>query len=122
MAKNRLYLVLCAVFAGAVNGLLGTGGGIALVFFLQRYLKNEDGAFKSAVALTLFCTLLMSAASVCVYLIRGSVRISDCLPYLVPSLLGGITGALIFSKIKPSVLNVIFSLLVLWAGIRMLLL
>lgn len=120
MVKKRLPIIMCALLAGAVNGLLGTGGGVILVLYLGRLFKDKDDAFKSAVAVTLLCTFFMSAVSAAVYLFRQNVSFSESLPYLLPSVLGGAAGALIFSKIKPSVLNVIFSLLVLWAGIRML--
>lgn len=118
---EKKRLILFAVLAGAVNGLLGTGGGVVLVLYLSRVFKGKDDALKSAVAVTLLCTLLMSAVSAAVYLLRGSVTLSDALPFLPAALIGGLLGALIFSKIKPSVLNLIFSLLVLWAGVRMLL-
>ncbi len=120
MEKKRLWIILFAILAGAVNGLLGTGGGVVLVLCLGRLLKNEEGALKSAIAITLLCTFFMSAVSAAIYLLRGNVTFSDSLPYLLPSVLGGAAGALIFSKIKPSALNTVFSLLVLWAGIRML--
>lgn len=118
---EKKRLILFSVLAGAVNGLLGTGGGVVLVLYLSRVFKGKEDALKSAVAVTLLCTLLMSAVSAAVYILRGSVTLSDALPFLPAALIGGLLGALIFSKIKPSVLNLIFSLLVLWAGVRMLL-
>ncbi len=120
MEKKKFSIILYAILAGAVNGLLGTGGGVVLVLYLSKLFKGKDGAFKAAIAITLLCTFLMSASSALIYTLRGSVGLSDSLPYLLPALLGGLAGALIFSKIKPSVLNTVFSLLVLWAGIRML--
>ena len=109
-----------SVLAGAVNGLLGTGGGVVLVLYLGHLFKEKKDGFKAAVAITLLCTFFMSLSSTAVYLLRGNVTFSDSLPYLIPSVLGGLAGAFIFSKIKPSALNTVFSLLVLWAGIRML--
>lgn len=39
-----MLLLFCAVglLAGTINGLIGTGGGIAIVFFLSKiYAKNS---------------------------------------------------------------------------------
>ena len=120
MTKDRISAIFFAVLAGAVNGVLGTGGGIVLVLYLRKRLENEQDVTKSALTVTLLCTLLMSAASAILYIVRGSVEICYALPYLLPSVIGGLLGALVFSKIKPSVLNALFSLLVLWSGLRML--
>ena len=119
--KSKLPIILSAVSAGAVNGILGTGGGIILAIFLSRLLKNEKEAFKSALCVTLLATFLMSFAGAVFHLSNNVISFKDVLPYLPASIIGGLAGAFIFSKIKPKLLNIIFSLLIIFAGIRMLL-
>ena len=63
----------------------------------------------------------MSFAGAVFHLSNNVISFKDVLPYLPASIIGGLAGAFIFSKIKPKLLNIIFSLLIIFAGIRMLL-
>ena len=104
--------------AGVVNGLLGTGGGILLLFVLRRYADTKN-AFASA----LLCILPLSVLSVFLHLRDGSLSsellLSDALPYLLGAVPGGLIGAYLLDRIKPSLLQLIFAALLLFSGWRM---
>lgn len=119
MNKKLILCAVAAAFAGAINGMLGAGGGIILIIFLERIFKDDKEALKKAISCTLVCMLCMSAFSAAVYLYKGNVGFSDVKAYIVPSALGGVLGALIFKKIPKNALNAIFCLLVIFAGVRM---
>lgn len=113
------YLTAAAGFgAGIVNGLLGTGGGILLLLVLRRYADTKD-AFASA----LVCVLPLSVLSVFLHLQNGSLSpdmlITDALPYLLGAIPGGLLGAYLLDRLKPSVLQLIFAALLLFSGWRM---
>ncbi len=108
-----------AFCAGTVNGLLGTGGGIPLLFLLRRHCKAQD-AFASA----LCCILPLSVLSAWLYLQNGSISApallsSDVLPYLLGAIPGGILGAVLLDRLKLSVVQYVFAALLLFSGWRM---
>ncbi len=105
--------------AGIVNGLLGTGGGILLLLVLRRYARPQD-AFASA----LVCILPLSLISVWLYCRIGVVSPSallsaDTLPYLLGAIPGGILGAVLLDRLKLSVVQLLFTALLLFSGWRM---
>lgn len=105
--------------AGIVNGLLGTGGGILLLWVLRRYERPQD-AFASA----LVCILPLSLLSVLLYCRSGTVSLTDLvsadiLPYLLGAIPGGILGAYLLDRLKLSVVQYLFAALLIFSGWRM---
>ncbi|MBO5024288.1 MAG: sulfite exporter TauE/SafE family protein [Clostridia bacterium] len=114
------FLCVCALAAGVVNGVFGTGGGIITVFALSRLSRTNTSLSKKDIfATTLFACFAMSLSSAAIYALSGKASPEDALPYLLPAALGGVFGALLMDKIKPAVLSKIFALLVIWAGISL---
>ncbi|MBQ9120916.1 MAG: sulfite exporter TauE/SafE family protein [Clostridia bacterium] len=115
MYQYVLVLAGCAL-AGAVNGLLGTGGGILLVWLFTTVLKTDA---KDAFAQSLLTVIPLSVVSGYVYLRSGSFAVAELLPYLVPAALGGVLGAYLTDRINPRILKIIFGVLVVYSGARM---
>ncbi|MBQ7820664.1 MAG: sulfite exporter TauE/SafE family protein [Clostridia bacterium] len=108
------------VAAGFVNGMLGTGGGIILVFLLGYLMKRERGYNTRDVFATVIASILpMSLVSAWLYLKNGSVGMSDALPYITPGILGGLAGAYLLDKINLTLLKKLFAALVIYAGVKM---
>lgn len=108
-----------AFCAGVINGLLGTGGGIPLLFLLRRHSAAQD-AFASA----LCCILPLSILSAALYYQTGSIAVSelfssDILPYLLGAIPGGILGAVLLDRLKLSLIQYVFAALLLFSGWRM---
>ncbi|MBE6655153.1 MAG: sulfite exporter TauE/SafE family protein [Ruminococcaceae bacterium] len=116
--SGMLFLCLCALAAGVVNGIFGTGGGIVIVFALSRFSRKHTEILKKDIfAITLFSCFAMSLSSAVIYALSGKASAEDALPYLLPAAAGGIFGALLMDRIRPAVLSKIFALLVIWGGI-----
>ncbi len=114
--KIRLLVLLAAgLGAGFVNGFLGSGGGILLVFALGL----AGIAPRERFAATIAVTLPLSALSAFLY--GRHVDLSAALGYLLPALIGGCLGALFLDKISTALLKRIFGGLVLIAGIGLIL-
>jgi len=112
-------LAAAGLGAGIVNGLLGTGGGILLLWVLRRYEQPQD-AFASA----LVCILPLSLLSVLLYCRSGTVSLTDLvsadiLPYLLGAIPGGILGAYLLDRLKLSVVQYLFAALLMFSGWRM---
>ena len=116
-AQRRIvFFYLGCVLAGLINGLLGTGGGVLLVWLLTKLFKADA---KDAFAQSLLMIIPLSAVSAFVYCRTGSVSLNQVLPYLFPAVTGGIVGAYLADKIQARVLKIIFAILVVYSGIRM---
>ena len=114
MGKNS-GILLGGLCAGAINGLLGAGGGLVLIPLLSGFaMLNEDEIFPSSVAII---------APICVVsflfgVMHTEFSISDVLPYLVGSAVGGVIAGWFGRKIPTIWLHRILGILILWGGIR----
>lgn len=108
-------LLIAGFSAGIINGLLGAGGGIVLIFVLAALLDGRD-VYANAIAVTLPITLLSTIR----YAADGQLPISDFVPLLFPAAIGGIFGAWLLDRIDVSLTKKIFAALIIWSGINML--
>ncbi|MBR5514931.1 MAG: sulfite exporter TauE/SafE family protein [Clostridia bacterium] len=116
---KKYLLPLGGLCAGFTNGLLGTGGGIIIIFVLNKI--NEKNDPKDNFASSIASILPMSLVSAGFYLKNSSFLLSELYPYIFPAVIGGITGAFLLCKIKTNVLKKIFACIVIYAGVNMIL-
>ncbi len=110
--KKFLYGTLI----GVVNILLGAGGGMLTVPFYKKLGLSQKQAQINAVA----TILPISMVSAFIYLYNGNVKISDAYVYLIPGLIGSVVGTFVIKKIPNKILSIVFSLFMIWAGMRLL--
>ncbi len=114
-----LLIVLGGACSGFINGMLGTGGGIVLVFLLGYLLTDKRGYSPRDVFATVIATVIpMSLVSAYIYLKDGSVTFADASPYIVPGILGGVAGAYLLDKINLKLLKKLFAVMVIYAGVK----
>lgn len=115
MRKRFWGLILAGAAAGAVNGLLGAGGGMILVPLLGILTDLDEGdIFPASISIILpICLVSLSITA-----ISGSIAWADALPYLIGSALGGIAAGLWGQKIPTVWLHRGLGTLILWGGIR----
>lgn len=107
-----LWGTLGGLAVGMINGLLGAGGGMALVPLLESLgIKGKKGH-----ATSLSIILPLSAVSAALYLYKGWFRAEAMLAYLPSGLLGAIIGAWLLDRMHTSWLKIAFGLLLLWGG------
>lgn len=116
--KNKVILVVLGVLTGFVNGFLGGGGGVIVVTSLLAVAKFKQ---KNAQATALLIILPLTVVSAVVYLLNGSVKWDLTLWASIGVFVGGITGALLLSKIKGNAAKIVFALVLVAGGVRMLL-
>lgn len=118
--RRWLVAVLFAIFSflgGALNGFLGTGGGIIILFTLDKLTKNKR---RDSFVSCIFAVIFISIAGSFAYFTSGSVDFSVLQSSYLPALFGGILGALLFERLKIKYLNLIFGALVIYSGASML--
>ncbi len=112
-------LALGGLAAGFLNGLLGAGGGILLVFVMGLAMGEElDG--KDIFANALCVMLPISLLSVATYALGGRLTADGIDALLLPAMVGGAAGALLLDRIAVASARRLFALLVVFSGIVML--
>lgn len=117
--KKFLHVILYIVIAlcvGFVNGFFGGGGGMLLVPLLIYLAKLPE---KKAHATAIPIILPVSIASGITYAVQGIFSLSAFIPTTLGVVCGGVVGALLLKKLPPFVTSIVFSLLMIVAGVRM---
>ncbi len=115
MKKEMKHAAVGAV-SGLIAGLLGSGGGIAVVEGLERTGTAERRAHATSIAVI----LPISVVSAALYGSGGHVPLVDTLWLCGGAALGGLLGAFFLGRVALRLLNNIFTLLMLISGIWML--
>lgn len=127
--QKNILLITGGLLAGVMNGLLGAGGGILLVFIMgailpARSASPQDGAAldkRDVFANALAAMLPVTAVSVISYAARGDIHLEGAETYIFPAVIGGIGGAWLLDKLRFETVRSLFSFIVIISGITMLL-
>lgn len=107
--------ILWGIPIGFVNGFFGSGGGVVAVYVLKNILKVED---KKAHATALGIILPLSCASLFMYQ-KSEVDFKIVLLCAIGGSIGGIIGAKFLRKIPKKWLKIVFGLVMILSGLRM---
>lgn len=117
-AKQVAISLVGGLFVGFLSGFFGGGGGMIVVPLLTFFLGLAD---KNAHATAIFTILPISIASSVVYIIKGAVNYYFLLYATIGFIVGGIVGALLLNKMSNTLLRVIFAIIMIIAGIKIIL-
>ena len=107
---------IIGIFTGFVNGIFGSGGGTLLVPILNNIVKIEEHkSHATALSIIIFLT---SASSV-IYISKGIYDVSLTLKVAIGSIIGGVLGAKLLSKVTGKFLRITFGAIMIIAAIRM---
>ena len=119
MKRNRGALLkggICGLLAGFLNGLLGAGGGMAVVPMLEKSgLEPKKSHATSIAVITPLCVL-----SAALYMGERSISLSDALPFIPSGLAGAFLGAMVLPHIPSGLLRRLFGIFMLYAAYRLL--
>ena len=125
-AYTRLLAVSTgALAAGIINGLLGAGGGIILIFVLAPALgglyEKEEEFYKrrDLMAISLSVMLPVSAVSAIRYGLAGTLDWNYIPKIIIPAIVGGILGGILLDKLKENLIMKLFAFLVIYSGLAM---
>ena len=118
MNYRTKYLITGAL-AGAANGFFGAGGGLFLVPLLTCWCGlYQRRAFATSVAII----FPLSVVSVALYFMHTDISLTAVWPYLVGGAVGGVISGRVFGKVSMVWLRRVFGILILYGGLRALLL
>lgn len=117
--KQSLILLCIGLGGGVINGLFGAGAGLLLVPMIKLASHLDE---KKVHATTLSCVMLMCVVSSVIFLINKQVDFKLTGLCLIGSLIGAILGTVLLQKFKNKIINLIFSCLLIVAGVLMIVL
>lgn len=108
--------MLSSVFVGFLSSVLGIGGGIVHVPFMNQVLKYP---IKRVIATSTCILLISSSAGLVAHMSLGHVLVHEALATGLGALLGAQLGAALSSRLSPRNLKLAFSTLVLAMGLKL---
>ncbi|MCC3865605.1 sulfite exporter TauE/SafE family protein [Terrisporobacter petrolearius] len=104
------------LFTGFINGVFGSGGGTLLVPILNNILKVEEHkSHSTALAVIIF----LSTTSSVIYISKGTFDINLTVQAAIGSIIGGIVGAKLLTKVNGKFLRIGFGVVMIIAACRM---
>ena len=108
---KRYFLGL---ICGLLNGLFGSGGGIAAVPLLESTGVEPKKSHATSVALIFFLSLATAVS----YLMGGRLDFSQALSYIPYGVVGAILGAFLLKKVPNDILRRIFGGIILISAVH----
>ncbi len=108
--------LISGIFVGFLNGFFGGGGGMIVVPVLVFLFGLEE---KKAHATAILCILPLSITSSIIYITKGSLDFLNLGLTTLGVIVGGIVGSLLLKKMNNKVLRIIFSVVMIIAGIKL---
>ena len=113
---KKIIAAAGGLFIGFINGFFGSGGGMLCVPLLEKALKEET---KRAHATAILVILPISIASAVMYLLGGYWDTGVVLTASLGVVLGGIGGALLLKILPSEIVGLIFALMMVGVGIKL---
>lgn len=101
---------------GLLNGLFGSGGGVAAV----PLLESSDLQSKESHATSVALIFILSLATTVSYFLAGNLDFSLAWSYIPYGVIGAVIGAVLLKKIPNSLLRRIFGGIILISALRIL--
>ncbi len=120
-AKRKLLLaILSGIAAGFLNGFLGAGSGVVLMFAVAALNsdKSEEAA-RDNFATVVACVLPLSLVSTAIYISKDAASGELVGRFALPAVAGGLFGAILTEKLNTKILRLVFAVVVIIAGVNM---
>lgn len=114
--KKYLKPSLMGVAVGIVNGVFGAGGGMIAVLLLKQNGLDQKSAHANAVAVILPITVI----SAVLYLVKGTVNFTDSISFIPTGVIGSVVATFVLQKFSNKLLQKIFAIFMIYAGVRLL--
>lgn len=108
--------IFMGIICGLLNGLFGSGGGVAAVPMLEAANLEAKESHATSVALI----FVLSLATTLSYLLGDKLDFGMAWLYIPYGVLGAVIGAVLLKKIPNSLLRRIFGLIMLFVAFRIL--
>lgn len=107
-----LGVILSSFFAGTL-GAMGFGGGSVLIIYLVTFCFLPQ---QKAQGINLVFFIPIALMSVIISKKQGLIDFKKILPFIVPSLLGAVSGLLLLNIISPDTAAMLFGIMLIIFG------
>lgn len=114
--KKNFFLFFVGGLIGIINGFFGGGGGVVGVPVLEKFLKLDS---KKSHATCIAVILPLSIVSAGIYVFSGVIETKLFLYVAIGVILGGIAGSFLLKILPAKVIRIIFAILLLAGGVRL---
>lgn len=120
-AKRKLWWAIAAAsLAGMLNGFLGAGSGVVLMFAIAALNADKGGeAARNNFATVIASVLPVSVVSTIIYMKNGALNEDIMGRFALPAVFGGVVGAFLTDKLDTKILRLVFAVVVIVAGVNM---
>lgn len=112
--KSKLKFAAIGAVSGILNGLFGSGGGIAAVPLLEKSGIEPKKSHATSVVIIFF----LSIAATIGYYVGGRLDFGTALSLIPSGLLGAAIGSILLKKIKNGLLRRIFGIMMIISAVR----
>ena len=112
MKKYAFYII--GIFAGFINGILGTGGGTIVVPCIEWLGVDTKKSHSTAISIILPITIV----SAFFYFRQGNIDIKSTLILSASGCVGAVIGAKFLKKIPSAYLKIMFGVSMIAGGIK----
>lgn len=113
--KSKIKYALIGAVSGILNGLFGSGGGIAAVPMLEKAGLEAKKSHATSVVIIFF----LSIAATVGYYLGGRLDFETALSLIPSGLLGAAIGSILLKKIDNGILRRIFGVVMIISAVRM---
>lgn len=113
--RTTIRYAMAGLAAGAVTGILGSGGGLVLVPLLALMSKEDS---ESVFPYSLSIMFPICLCSLAIQSGLSAVSFQEALPYLLGGFIGGVGSMAASKRISPVWLHRVFGCILLWSGFR----
>ncbi len=120
--KTKSYvLAVSSAAAGLCNALIGAGGGVVLSFVLLKLFSDKFDDKRNIYINSQAAMIPGCALSCLLYYMQGKLDVKGFSLLAIPAALGGMLGGMLLPRINAKWIKLVFALLVIWSGVRMML-
>ncbi len=112
---KKFRLAAAGLLAGVVNGMLGTGGGIAAVSLLERSGLEKRQCHATSIGII----LPLSFFSALIYYKNGHFTLPQLVPFLPSGLAGALAGSFLLKNISKRWLRLLFGIFSVYSSVRL---
>ena len=112
MKKYAFYII--GIFAGLINGILGTGGGTVAVPSIEWLGVDTKKSHSTAIAIILPIT----SVSAFFYFRQGNIDLKATVILAISGCVGAVFGAKFLKKIPSAYLKILFGISMIAGGVK----
>ncbi|MCH7689573.1 MAG: sulfite exporter TauE/SafE family protein [candidate division Zixibacteria bacterium] len=116
MKLESIIYICCGLTGGLLGGYLGLGGGIIMVPFMAIVMGLD---IKAAAPISMAAIIVGSMSASTPYLKKNSIDNELAVVLGVFMTIGGVTGSIISAYIPSNIIQLIFSVLVIYAALML---